>query len=463
MLASIVSKNPYLGDGSTKIYDYDFKIFDRTHLLVTVADTFGEETTLIIDVDYSISGVGEDAGGMITLLDNGQDWINGSGFLKSLYPIALRRNIPFTQGTDLRNQGDYYPETLEDRLDYQTMIDQQLQDQYARSFKIPETIEESDIDTVIGGDLEPFSILSVNAAGNGFDFRTASEFVAANEGFLLIAYNLADLDDPEEALENLGLTATAAELNQMGSVIADLSAAEGDIATAESNISTLQLGLPAGDDYLQLQEQGSSVGTPSSGFKRIFAKTDGKVYSRNSAGVVRELGSGGGAGAIEWYFGDANAPIESVLSNGLKVWSFGTLPDEQEVFCKIPVPESYVAGTQILFTGGIFCGDTNGNTDNVWFKTATYIFRSGQQFAAAPVAYDSTNSIGSANGYTSVALANLDLTNASGQINSVAVAPLDILLVKLYRDTSAEDAGSGVSYPYNVYFLKESLQARFTA
>jgi len=451
MLSTTNSKNTYTGSGSTNQYDYDFKIFVRTHLLVTVANTLGEETILVIDTDYDVSGIGENDGGEITLIDNGQDWIDGDGYLKASYPLAIRRNIPFTQATDLRNQGDYYPETLEDRLDYQTMIDQQLLDHYDRAFKLPETVEESEIDTVITGDLEPLSILAVNEDGDGFVFRTASEFVADNEDFLLAAYNLSDLDDPDEALENLGLTATAAQLNSVTT------------KAPQTEVDTLKLALPAGDDYLQLQESASPPATPAAGYKRIYADTDGKVYQVDSAGVVRELGSGGGGAAIKWYPGDANAPTEVVLSNGLKVLSFAPLPDEQVIYCKLPVPANYVPGTQITLTGGVFCGDTAGSSDNVWFKAETIIMRGGLNFAGSFTAHTSTNPIEEADGFVAVGMAtDIDLTDADGEINGSPVAPLDVLVIALYRDTSAEDAAAGISYPYNVYLLPETLQPVFS-
>lgn len=44
------------------------------------------------------------------------------------------------------------------------------------------------------------------------------------------------------------------------------------------------------DEYLQMAEQSSNPATPDSGYLRLFAKTDGKWYTKNDSGTVAELG-----------------------------------------------------------------------------------------------------------------------------------------------------------------------------
>lgn len=62
--------------------------------------------------------------GSITLINNGQAWLT-AGNLTSGYTIVITRIVPLIQNTSVRNQGDFYPETLEDAFDYLTMIAQQ--------------------------------------------------------------------------------------------------------------------------------------------------------------------------------------------------------------------------------------------------------------------------------------------------------------------------------------------------
>ena len=54
-------------------------------------------------------------------------------------------------------------------------------------------------------------------------------------------------------------------------------------------------------DFLQVEEQGATPATPASGFMRIYAKTDGKLYTVDDAGTETEIGSGGGAGGFAHY------------------------------------------------------------------------------------------------------------------------------------------------------------------
>jgi len=139
MLSSEVVRTDSTGSGATLTYPYNFKIFDEDHLAVTVAlISTGAETTLVIDTDYTVTGVDDDAGGNVVLVSNGQAWISG-GFLSSLYSISIVRNIPLTQTSDIRNQGDFYPEVHEDTFDKLVMQIQQMQDTLDRSLKVQTT------------------------------------------------------------------------------------------------------------------------------------------------------------------------------------------------------------------------------------------------------------------------------------------------------------------------------------
>ena len=133
------------GTGATNVYPYTFKIFDQGSLVVTVADTAGTESTLTITTDYTVSGVGSLSGGNVTLVDASQDWIDGSGYLKSGYAITIRRVRDLKQETDIRNKGDFFPETHEDEFDKQVMIDQQQQDEIDRTIKAAVTQSGADL------------------------------------------------------------------------------------------------------------------------------------------------------------------------------------------------------------------------------------------------------------------------------------------------------------------------------
>lgn len=130
-LASTVNRNSYVGVGSVGPYTYNFRIFAETDLRVTVRDAAtDEETTLAYPTDYSVTGVGDDDG-TITLTDA----------LAVDDVLTIRRVLPITQLTQLRNQRIFYPETHEDEYDRIVMILQQLQDELDRCYRVGETID----------------------------------------------------------------------------------------------------------------------------------------------------------------------------------------------------------------------------------------------------------------------------------------------------------------------------------
>ncbi len=143
-ISSSSMRMDYIGNGSTNVYSYTFRILDEDHLEVSIRDTDNVTTTLAINTDYTVSGVGSSSGGNVTLVDNGQAWLNGSSYLEQDYILTIRRVVPLTQTTDIRNQGEFYPEIHEDQFDRLVMIDQQQQDELDRAYKLPETYDPAD-------------------------------------------------------------------------------------------------------------------------------------------------------------------------------------------------------------------------------------------------------------------------------------------------------------------------------
>lgn len=145
-ISSTVNRNDYTGDASASVYSYSFRILSQADLKVTVRDTSDVETTLTLTTDYTVSGVGNTVGGSITLVNSSQDWLTG-GNLKTGYSLTIRRVRVLNQTTDIRNQGDYFPEAIEDALDHVIFVAQQQQDELDRSMKFSETIAGSSFDT----------------------------------------------------------------------------------------------------------------------------------------------------------------------------------------------------------------------------------------------------------------------------------------------------------------------------
>lgn len=139
-VSSTINKSgPYIGNGSTVNFDYEFRILDMAHLIVV--KTVGGVETLLTLADYAVTGVGALAGGSIIL---NVAPVTGE-------TITIIPNPPFTQQIDLENQGAYYAETVERGLDLAAMRDQKLAEGLERAIQIPVSADASALNDVIAG------------------------------------------------------------------------------------------------------------------------------------------------------------------------------------------------------------------------------------------------------------------------------------------------------------------------
>ncbi|TDX30746.1 hypothetical protein DFO67_1041, partial [Modicisalibacter xianhensis] len=122
------NREQYEGNGTATTFDYAFRIFKAEDLTVIKTDAQGNELTLVLGTHYSVSGAGNDNGGTVTYPLSGDPLATGE-------TLTILRVIAITQETDLRNQGAYYPETIEDEMDRGRMVDQQQQEEINRSLK----------------------------------------------------------------------------------------------------------------------------------------------------------------------------------------------------------------------------------------------------------------------------------------------------------------------------------------
>lgn len=168
---SAVSRSDYVGNGAASNYAYGFRIFAKTDLLVTVRDTNNLETTLVVDVDYTVNNVGS-ANGSIDLIGSGTHLTAGK--LKDQYRLTIRFKTPLVQETDLRNQGSFFAETHEDVFDRLLKISQQQQDELDRSIKLPETVAAAGVDTNLPVPVAS-KVIGWNEAGDGLRNLDPSE------------------------------------------------------------------------------------------------------------------------------------------------------------------------------------------------------------------------------------------------------------------------------------------------
>jgi hypothetical protein len=220
-LSSLTNKNTYTGNGAVDTYAYSFKIFDDDELIVTVRNTDDEETVLVKTTDYTVTGVAVTAGGDVVLVNAAQAWLDAGGDLLSGYILTIRRKLALTQTTDLRNQGTYYPEDIENQFDKNVMVDQQQQEELDRSVKLPNTVLAADFDVDLPADI-------VGAAGK------CPTTDATGEGWAAAA------DWPTTtAISTASASAVAAAASAAAAAASEAAAAASVATKANTNLSNL--------------------------------------------------------------------------------------------------------------------------------------------------------------------------------------------------------------------------------
>lgn len=157
-VTSIPVRNDYNGDGVATVFPFTFRILDRTALevlLTTVAT--GAVTTLVLDTNYTVSGVNNAAGGSITIT---------TGAPASGVRVTIRRATPVTQPTRIANQGGaFLPAVHENVFDRLTMIAQEHADVIDRSVTMPNGVSGIQLPTPVAGKIlgwDPFTAKIIN-------------------------------------------------------------------------------------------------------------------------------------------------------------------------------------------------------------------------------------------------------------------------------------------------------------
>lgn len=170
-IQSTTNRNSYVGTDLVSAYSYTFKIFNEDHIQVLVRKiSDGTETTLTKTTDYTVSNVGASGGGTITLVNASQAWLT-SGYLRSTYRIVFRLNPTLEQGTDIKNNNEYYAYLHERQFDKQFQLTLRQQDEIDRSLKLPKTYVggiDFTMDLPVGIIGQPNVYLKTNSGGTAF-------------------------------------------------------------------------------------------------------------------------------------------------------------------------------------------------------------------------------------------------------------------------------------------------------
>lgn len=139
-----ITSGPYAGNGVADSFSFDFRIENKNQLYVWETNGSGVQTLLTVDTDYTVSGVGNDAGGTVTRV---------AGALPSGYEWYIRSKRSSVQNTAFASQGGFFPWVHEEAFDHLTYLVQQLDDRLNRTVRTP-----------LGDSTGGFSEIPVNAA-----------------------------------------------------------------------------------------------------------------------------------------------------------------------------------------------------------------------------------------------------------------------------------------------------------
>jgi microcystin-dependent protein len=135
-----VLKHKYQGDGSNDQFDYDFKITSKNYVLVQKQVGTSDPVDLTVDIDFSMTGIGNDSGGVITYPLVGTK-------LAAQEFLIIKPAYPYNQNLQL-NALTLPPEDVEDQFDIMCMQIKQVADELSRALQVSEAYD-GDVDSFI--------------------------------------------------------------------------------------------------------------------------------------------------------------------------------------------------------------------------------------------------------------------------------------------------------------------------
>ena len=246
---------PFTGNGSQSSWPFTFKVFAAEDIKVTIADTTGAESVLVLGTDYTVS------------LNANQDTSPGGAvayLLTDDYKLTITGDLDYDQGYDIPAGGNFNPVALENQLDRMVMQTQQLAEQMVRAVKVPVTDDATgqlsqdladgilalspivdDIETVAGEILAvenvSVHISAVSTVGGSIANVNTVAGIASN--VTSVAGNASNINTVAGVSSNVTTVAgISANVTAVADVAADVSAVAGvadDIPTIADNLTDI--------------------------------------------------------------------------------------------------------------------------------------------------------------------------------------------------------------------------------
>jgi len=124
------TRDEYTATAGQTLFNYTFKIFESTDLNVYVTPV-GQDPDDDTDIvtGYSVTGIGDEDGGTITLVD---PTTAGDS-------VTIVSDIPESRTTDYQNNGDFLPDTVNDDFDRVVSLVKQANDKVNRTVSFQES------------------------------------------------------------------------------------------------------------------------------------------------------------------------------------------------------------------------------------------------------------------------------------------------------------------------------------
>lgn len=210
----------YVGNDSTTVFPYAFKIPLASDVIVTRLNTDTQvKTTLVQDTDYTITGIGGDSGGNVTYPVSGSP-------LSTNEKLTITRTVPLTQLLNITNQSGFDPDVLEATLDQIVMGVQQVSETIDRALRVPES-DGAGVDELLEASARANLFLGFNASGAPYvtALTTVTAVVPSTGGTFTGAVTISAG----------GLNITAGGLTVVGGAVIDTLRVSTAIIDANSN------------------------------------------------------------------------------------------------------------------------------------------------------------------------------------------------------------------------------------
>lgn len=251
---SLTSSAEFATDGVNRLFPFYFKFLDKKDLVVGFVNSAGVGTTLALNVDYTVTGEGDEAGGKITT----------TVAPAALGRLVVTRKMEATQKTALRNQGRFFAEVHETVFDRLTMLLQQAMAMASRALRTS-AFEPDGID--------PLPLVA----------RRANKLLAFDVGGQPIASNLS-LDSLEQQPALALASATAAKASADNAEAAASSASGSASSANASRIAAAGSASAAAGSAQSAADAGLQLGMSAWGHRpqpfKGFALDDGQELER---------------------------------------------------------------------------------------------------------------------------------------------------------------------------------------